>query len=299
MGAATKTALLVKTRGLRLGRRILTLARRKPLGFIALCIVALMSVAAVFAPLLAPYDPFAILDAPLSAPSRENLFGTDHTARDVLSRTIYGARVSLRIGFSVVVLSAVIGSSLGLVAAYVGRAVDQIIMRLMDVILGFPLLVIALVIVAMLGPSVRNVILALTIVAVPTFARVMRAAALAEQGKTYVEAAKAVGCSHFRIVWRHILPNTIAPLVVIMTSTLSLVILIEATLSFLGLGTPPPTPSWGVMLSGKARTYFEVAPWMVIAPGVALSLTVLGFVLAGDALRDLLDPRLRGTAGPV
>jgi peptide/nickel transport system permease protein len=266
----------------------------KPLGTLGALVVLSMLFLAVFADLLAPYDAYEIKHhLQFRAPNMAHWFGTDHLGRDVLSRIIYGARIALRIGLASSFLGATLGAVLGVVSAYFGGKTDLWLQRLMDVLLAFPLLVLALAIVAVLGRSTPHLILAIAIPVIPRTARIVRSSALSAKENVYVEAARAVGSSHLRVMFRHIVPNITAPYLIMLTAQLGSAILTEASLSFLGLGTPEPTPSWGLMLSDGAPMYAEKAPWLAIFPGVAISLAVFGFNLFGDSLRDALDPKLR------
>ena len=270
--------------------------RRKPLGAAGGVIMLLMVLTAVLAPWLQTHDPIAT-DASytLGRPSAEHWLGTDHLGRDIYSRIVHGAWVSLVVGLGSTLLGSVLGGIIGLLSAYVGGKTDLITQRLLDILQGLPLLVLALVMSASLGPSVRNVIIAISIPIIPRASRVIRASVLSIREMQYVEAARALGVRHLRTAFRHILPNTIGPFIVLITAQLGGSILIEAALSFLGLGIPEPYPSWGRMLSIAAAEYAEKAPWLVIWPGLAISLAVFGTNLLGDALRDTLDPRLRGS----
>ncbi|HZU07373.1 MAG TPA: ABC transporter permease [Chloroflexota bacterium] len=269
-------------------------ARRRPLGALGGVIIVGLGLAALLAPLIAPYDPLETnFLAMLRPPSREFLFGTDAFGRDVLSRLIYGARTALLIGFTSSILGASLGALLGTVSAYFGGKVDLLLQRVMDIFLSFPLIVLALGVVAVLGTGVLNVILAIAVPIVPQVARVVRASALSVRAMPYVEAARAVGAGHWRIIARHMLPNVMAPYLIMLTAFLGQAILLEASLSFLGLGVAEPTPAWGLMLRGAGVQFAERAPWLAIAPGLAISITVFAFNLFGDALRDALDPRLR------
>ncbi|MCZ6873054.1 MAG: ABC transporter permease [bacterium] len=266
----------------------------KPLGAIGGAVIVLLIFTAIFAPALAPYDVYE-LDQSLQfgAPNLSHWFGSDEFGRDLLSRIILGARIAMLIGFSASFLGATTGAFIGVVSAYTGGRTDLYVQRVMDVILAFPLLILALAIISVLGRSVPNLILAIAVPLVPRTARIVRSSALAAKEHVYVEAARAVGSSHSRIMMRHIVPNILAPYLIVLTATLGSAILTEASLSFLGLGTAEPTPSWGLMLSGGAPLYAEKAPWVAIFPGLAISTAVFGFNLFGDSLRDALDPRLR------
>jgi peptide/nickel transport system permease protein len=254
---------------------------RHPLGVFGAAIMAIFVFAAVFADLLTRYDPVSTNAAlSLARPDAAHPLGADFMGRDVYSRIIYGARISL-------------GVALGLVSGFLGGWVDLVVQRLVDVMQALPVLVLALVMAAALGPALGNTIVAISIPLVPYSARVIRSNTLALREMPFVEAARAVGMSEFRIAVRHVLPNTLAPLIVLATAQLGAAILTESSLSFLGLGIPEPHPSWGRMLSESAAEYVRVAPWLVVFPGVAISLVVFGTNLLGDALRDLLDPRLR------
>ena len=266
-------------------------ARSKPLGMIGLVIIVVFAIVALLAPWLAPHDPYLIdATALLQAPSLRHPMGTDEFGRDILSRVIWGARVSLLVGFSAVAIGTTSGSLIGLIGGYFGGKLDYTIQRVVDVLMAFPLLVLALAMVAALGSSIRNVVIALAIVIAPSAARVVRSSALSVREKPFVEAALNLGYSHWRILFRHVLPNCLAPYIILATAGLGGAILTEASLSFLGLGTPPPEPSWGAMLSGKTQTLVVQAPWLAVFPGLAISLVVFGFNFLGDALRDLLDP---------
>ena len=257
-------------------------------------IMAVLLVAvAVFASLISPYDPGAVdVTASLQGPTLKHLFGTDRFGRDLLSRVIYGSRVSLGIGFVSVAASMVMGSLLGLIAGYFGRGWDTVFGRLMDILFSFPLLLLAIAIAGMLGPGISNAIVAISIVYTPFFFRVARGPTLTEREKEYVQAARAIGAGNGRILWRHILPNLLSPILVQASVTVAYAILTEASLSYLGLGTPILTPSWGTTLS-EGRTYLQLAPWISIFPGIAIMLAVLAFNLLGDGLRDLLDPYMK------
>jgi peptide/nickel transport system permease protein len=257
-------------------------------------LILLIVLLAACADLVAPYDPteMKVVDA-LKRPSARHPFGTDRFGRDVLSRTIYGSRIALGVALSSIALAFVAGTALGLVGGYVGGWPDLLIGRVMDVLFSFPTLILAIGISAMLGPGLNNAALAIAVVYVPLFSRVARGPVIAEREKDHVAAAQGLGAGWPRIIFRHILPNVLAPLIVQASVSLAFAILIEASLSYLGLGTQPPDPSWGTMLN-EGRTYLETAPWMSIFPGLAIMLAVFGFNLLGDGLRDVLDPQLRG-----
>ena len=270
-------------------------ARAKPLGAVgALIILALLAVAAL-AHTLAPYDPYLPdYGAQFSRPGIDHWLGTDEFGRDVLSRVMYGARIALFVGFAASVIGCSLGGMLGVVSAYCGGTVDLLLERAMDILLAFPQLILALAVASILGPAVPNVVIAVAIPIIPRAARVVRATALSIKENPYVEAAHGLGASHYQVIRRHLLPNVLAPYLIILTAQLGTAILAEAALSYLGLGAAEPTPSWGLMLSGSAPAYAEKAPWIGLFPGVAISLAVFGFSLFGDSLRDALDPKLRG-----
>jgi peptide/nickel transport system permease protein len=274
--------------------RIRFFARRYPLGAVGAVIVTLFILTAAFADIIAPVDPTATNSKySLAAPSSMFWLGADFMGRDMYSRIVHGARISLAVGAGAMGLGALIGISVGLASGYLGGWFDLIVQRLLDIMQALPLLVMAIVMAASLGPSLRNTIIAIAIPLVPTVSRVVRSNTLSLREQPFVEAARAVGMSELRIAVRHVLPNTLAPLIVLATAQLGSAILVEASLSFLGLGIPEPHPSWGRMLSESAAEYVRTAPWLVIFPGVAISLTVFGTNLLGDALRDILDPRQR------
>ena len=270
--------------------------RKKPLGAAGGVLIAVMVLTAVFAEVLATHDPIATDAAhTLAPPSAEHWLGSDHLGRDIYSRIVHGARVSLIVGLASTLLGSVLGGIIGLLSGYIGGKTDLVAQRVLDILQGLPLLVLALVMSASLGPSIENVVIAISIPIIPRAARVIRSSVLTIREMQYVEAAGAVGVSHLRIAFRHILPNTMGPFIVLCTAQLGSAILVEATLSFLGLGVPEPYPSWGRMLSVSAAEYAQKAPHLVLFPGIAISLAVFGSNLLGDALRDTLDPRLRGS----
>ena len=275
--------------------KIKRLCQRYPLGAIGSFIVFLVVFAAIFADVVAPYDPTQTnAKMSLSPPGIDMLFGGDMMGRDVLSRIIHGSRISLAVGIGSTLLGGIIGTIIGLMCGYFMGWFDLIIQRIIDMMQALPLLVMALVMAASLGPSLENTIIAISIPLVPQVARVIRSNVLSLREMPFVEAARSVGMSHSRIAFRHILPNTLAPLIVLGTAQLGSAILTEASLSFLGLGVPEPYPSWGRMLSESAAEYVRVAPWLVIFPGIAISAAVFGANLMGDAVRDYLDPRNQG-----
>jgi peptide/nickel transport system permease protein len=276
-----------------------TLIRRKPLGAISAVILCGLIATAALAPLIAPYDPYRFnlnergLPIRLHPPDATFLFGTDTHGRDVLSRIIYGARVSLIVGFLSVAIGTLAGTLIGLVSGYWEGGIDQALQRLVDTLMAFPGIVLALAVLSVFGQSLLNIILVIGLVIAPGASRVVRGTVLSVKHNTYVDAARAAGASSWRIILRHILPNVFAPILIIASVWLGNAIVIEAALSFLGLGTPPPTPTWGGMLSGEGRRSLETAPYLAIFPGLAISIVVLAFNMFGDAVRDLLDPRLR------
>jgi peptide/nickel transport system permease protein len=274
---------------------LLRFCRKKPLGAAGGFIMVLIVFTAIFANVLQTHDPIATnAAATLAPPSAAHWLGTDHLGRDIYSRILHGARVSLLVGLGSTLVASLLGGIIGLLSGYVGGKTDLVVQRVMDILQGLPLLVLALVMAAALGPSIPNVILAISIPIMPRAARVIRSSVLSIREFQYVEAARSLGLTHLRIAFRHILPNTIGPFIVLGTAQLGSAILTEAALSFLGLGVPEPYPSWGRMLSVSAAEYAQKAPWLVLFPGIAISLAVFGSNLLGDALRDTLDPRLRG-----
>jgi peptide/nickel transport system permease protein len=276
-------------------RRLLFLAQRNMLGTAGLIIMVMFVLAAVLADIICRFDPLAVDSAhALAPPSALHWMGTDSFGRDVFSRIIHGARISLAVGIGSTALGSVFGVIIGLASGYLSGWIDLVCQRIIDILQALPLLVLALVMTAALGPSLPNTIIAIAIPLIPSVARVIRANTLALRELPFIEAAKSIGMSEMRIALRHVLPNTLAPLIVLATAQLGSAILTEASLSFLGLGIPEPHPSWGRMLSESAAEYVRTAPWLVIFPGLAISLAVFGTNLLGDALRDILDPRQRG-----
>jgi peptide/nickel transport system permease protein len=260
---------------------------------IGLALVLLLFLLGVFAPLLTPYSPTRIdLLRILETPSRAHPLGTDELGRDQLTRLLYGARISMVMGLVAVVIASFFGTALGLISGYVSGIVDATIMRVMDAILAFPALLLALLIVSVLGPGLGQVLVAFGIGGIPFYARLMRTMVLSIREREYVEAARALGASPARVIIKHILPNSVAPLIITTTLAMGLVIVGLAGLGFLGLGAQPPTPEWGAMLSGSQARFFT-APWLLISPGVMILLAVAGYTVLGDGLRDALDPRLR------
>jgi peptide/nickel transport system permease protein len=263
-----------------------------PVALIGGALVGVVVLVALTAPLLAPHPPVAQIAKPLLAPGAAYFLGTDEFGRDELSRLIWGARVSLYVGGLAVLIALGLGATAGVLAGFFGGWVDDITMRIMDIVLSLPALVLAIAITSVLGPTLTNAMLAIGLVYAPTFARVARGPTLTVVRVPYIEAARAIGASNLRTIARHVLPNVAAPILVQMTVSFSTAILTEAALSFLGLGTQPPTASWGLMLSAS-RQYMLIDPWIAVLPGSAIAVTVLGFNLLGDGLRDLLDPRMR------
>jgi peptide/nickel transport system permease protein len=275
------------------------IVRRKPLGAVSAVVILGLLAVALLAPLLAPRDPYALnlnergLPIRMQAPTAAFPLGTDLLGRDVLSRIVYGTRVSLIVGFASVIIGTTLGTVLGLLSGYWEGRLDYVIQRGVDTTMAIPGIVLALAVMSVLGQSLTNIILVIALVIAPGASRVVRGTVLSVKKSTFVDAALALGASPGRIVTRHVLPNVFAPILVIATVWLGNAIVIEAALSFLGLGTPPPTPTWGAMLSGEGRRNLETAPYLAIFPGVAISVVVLAFNMLGDALRDVLDPRLR------
>lgn len=278
---------------------VATFVTQQPLGAIGLVAIVAMVLASVFAEVVAPYDPLEVnYAAILAPPSAENWFGTDAFGRDILSRVIYGARTALAVGVLSSLIGCTIGTVLGTTSAYFGGTIDLVVQRFVDVMLAFPIIVLALVVVAALGKNVIagidvNLIIAISIPIIPKVARVARSAALSVRQMPYIDAARAAGFSHSRIVLRHMIPNIMAPVLILFTAFIAQAILLEASLSFLGLGVTEPTAAWGLMLSGNSADFYEQAPWVIIFPGLAISFAVFAFNLFGDSLRDWLDPKLK------
>ncbi|MEN6410343.1 MAG: ABC transporter permease [Anaerolineaceae bacterium] len=271
---------------------LVRLARNR-LSLVGMIITFFGVIAAIFAPLIAPSDPVQMsLVERLKPPTAEHLMGTDHLGRDIFSRVVYGARISLEVGVVSVALGTVVGLILGAIAGYIGGRVDSVIMGIMDAIYAFPAILLALALVATFGTGLVTVMTAIAITRIPIFARTVRSSVMAEREMEYVTAARTIGENNFFIMLRHIFPNILAPMIVVTTTYFATAIVVEASLSFLGLGVPPPAASWGVMLN-DGRKYMEAMPHVVLYPGIVISLTVLGFNLLGEGLRDVLDPRLR------
>jgi peptide/nickel transport system permease protein len=271
----------------------------QPLGAASLVFIVILFIAGFFAHWVAPYDPLALdYGAMLARPSWEHWMGTDAFGRDVFARIIYGARTALAVGFLSSAFGCGIGAVIGVVSAYFGGRIDMVIQRLMDILLSFPIIVLALAVVAVLGKFPvggldLNLIVAIAIPMIPKVARVVRSSALTIREMPYIDAARAGGYGHSRIIFRHISPNVVAPFLIMFTAFIAQAILLEASLSFLGLGVTEPTAAWGLMLSGTSQEFYSQAPWMIIFPGVAISLAVFAFNMFGDSLRDYLDPRLK------
>jgi peptide/nickel transport system permease protein len=268
--------------------------RRQPLGTVGLVLVLVMAVAGLGAEWIAPYSPtandFAVMTEP---PSWAHIMGTDQFGRDLFSRIVFGARTAFIVGFSCAIVGGFAGLVLGVASAYFGGRLDLVLQRVLDVVMAFPLIILALAVIAVFGGGVFNVIMAITIPLIPRCARVVRSSALSIREVPYIDAARACGFGHSRIILRHMVPNVLAPFLIMLTAFVGQAILAEASLSYLGLGVQEPTAAWGLMLQGGAEEYASTAPWIAIFPGVAIALTVFGFSLFGDALRDAIDPKLR------
>jgi peptide/nickel transport system permease protein len=276
-------------------RIVLDFCAHEPLGTFGLALVLLMGFAALTANWLAPFDPTSNDFAAMTeAPSWTHLLGTDQFGRDVFSRILFGAQTALIVGFTCAFVGGAMGLVIGVGSAYFGGRLDLVLQRFLDILMAFPLIILALAVVSIFGTGVHNVILAVTIPLVPRCARVVRSSALAIREVPYVDAARACGFGHWRIILRHMIPNVMAPFLIVFTAFVGQAILAEASLSYLGLGVQEPTPAWGLMLQGGAEEYALEAPWIAIFPGLAIALTVFGISLFGDALRDALDPKLRG-----
>jgi peptide/nickel transport system permease protein len=277
------------------GGRLFRFFRQKPMGAFGLVVVVVLIFCAVFAPLIAPYDYPARAGKPLTGPSADHIFGTDKLGRDMLSRVIYGARATVKIGLGAAALATFTALLFGLTSGFIGGWYDSIVQRLVDTFMSLPGIVIVLSVVAFAGGGERTTIVVLGFLAAPGMSRVIRGATLQVREQPYIEAARAMSASTPRLILRHTLPNIMAPTMVVGTLAVGNAILAEAALSFLGFGVNPPTPSWGQELNASGRQYMQIAPWLAIFPGVAISLTVFSFNMLGDALRDVMDPRLRNT----
>jgi peptide/nickel transport system permease protein len=289
---ATAAEATERSRSWRAG--IIRFCRRQPLGTVGLVLVLVMAVAGLLAEWIAPYSPtsndFAAMTEP---PSWAHLMGTDQFGRDLFSRIVFGARTALFVGFSCALLGGITGLVLGVASAYFGGRLDLLLQRVFDVVMAFPLIILALAVIAIFGGGVHNVIVAITIPLIPRCARVVRSSALAIREMPYIDAARACGFGHTRIILRHMVPNVMAPFLIMLTAFVGQAILAEASLSYLGLGVQEPTPAWGLMLQGGAEEFASTAPWIAVFPGLAIALSVFGFSLFGDALRDAMDPKLR------
>ena len=275
-------------------RAVARFVRQRPLGAAGAGIIVLMILCALCAPRLTPYHPLEIdFTAQLTPPNAQHWLGTDAFGRDLLSRLMYGSRTALLVGFVSAFFGASLGAIIGVASAYFGGWIDLMMQRVVDIFLAFPIIILALAVVSILGTGVGNVIMAIMIPMIPNCARVLRSSALAVRAMPYVDAARAAGFGPWRIIFRHMLPNVMAPYLIMLTAYVGQAILLEASLSFLGLGVAEPTPAWGLMLRGAAAEFAESAPWMAIFPGLAISLGVFAFNLFGDSLRDTLDPKLR------
>ncbi len=275
-------------------RGISRFVRTQPLGVVGVAIIAVIVCAALFAEVLTTKSPTATSVNILQEPSSDHVFGTTRQGKDVYARVIYGARVSLKVGVFTVLLSVVGGTVLALIAGYFGGLADMVISRIADILIAFPSILFALTLATSIGKGERTIVIAISIIFIPVIMRIMRGAVLQQRSSQYVEAARVLGASELRIMFRHLLPNLLSIAIITASATLPAAILTESGLSFLGVGVALGEPSWGGDLSGDARQFFQIAWWMAIFPGLALSLTVLAFNLLGDALRDTLDPRLRG-----
>ncbi len=274
----------------------LRLLGRSPSAIFGVSLVAIIILAAVFAPWFATHDPAAqILSDQLQPPSAKYILGTDHLGRDIYSRIVWGARISLQMGILAVSIGLALGVTMGFVSGFAGGLLDLFIMRIVDILLSFPLYLLAILVMAILGPSLTNAMIAVGVATFPHIARLVRGETLAVKERDYIEAARGVGAGYYRIGFFHVIPQILGPLVVLSTFRIATAIIVESSLSFLGLGPPPPTPAWGLMIS-EGQEVLEIAPWVSAIPGVAIMMLVMGFNLAGDALRDVLDPRLRGVS---
>jgi peptide/nickel transport system permease protein len=287
------SAIFINRAEISVWQRLRLFPRQNPIGAIGASVILFVIFVAVFAPFLSRYDPTSQASKRLLEPSGEHWLGTDELGRDVFARIIFGSRISLQVGIIAVSIALAIGGTAGILAGYIGGPFETLVMRIVDIIFAFPGLVLAIVIAGLLGPSIDNAMKAIGIIYAPTFARVTRSAVLTVKNEVYIEAARVVGGRDLHIIRYYILPNIIAPIIVLATLQMSTAILTEASLSFLGLGTQPPDPAWGTMLS-NGRKFMEFAPWVAVFTGLAILIAVLGFNFLGDGLRDFLDPRLRG-----
>ena len=279
-----------------LGQHVLFFVTRKPLGAFGAGVAILLMLVAVFAPLISNHDPYSTSNAHrYASPGTDYFLGGDHLGRDVFSRLIYGARISLYVGIVASFVGCTIGLAVGVLSVHFGGITDLVVQRIIDAMIAFPTLILAIAIMAALGSSLNNVVIALSIVYIPSTARILRSQAMAIKEMDYILAARAVGVGHMRVMIRHMVPNLMALYLVIVTFHLGGAIIAEASLSFLGVGTPIDVPSWGGMLSGAASQYVALAPWLAVFPGMAIAIVVFSWNVLGDALRDVLDPRLRGT----
>lgn len=275
------------------GQNVNRIAQKYPGMVAGIIIMVIFIILAIFANQIAPYDPLQIIRTDIrKPPSQEFLFGTDHLGRDILSRVIFGSRISLTVGLVAVAIALISGTFLGVIAGFYGKAVDTLIMRFTDIMLAFPGTLLAIAIIAVLGPSLTNVMIAVGISTIPTYARTARGSVLSVKNNEYIEAARCIGVTNIGIMWKHLFPNIVAPIIVISTVNVGTAILSAAGLSFLGLGAQPPTPEWGAMLS-EARNFLRQSWWMATFPGVAIMLVVLSVNLIGDALREILDPSMK------
>lgn len=269
---------------------LLTRVRRRMMGVTGASILGFLILVAIFAPLIAPYDPQSIANPAFVKPGSTYFFGTDKLGRDVFSRVVYGARISLGIGVTATLIASIGGTLVGVISAYFGGWIDYLIQRIVEVVMAFPVLILLIILAAALGPSIRNVILILGVGAIPIMSRLVRSIVLSEKEQPYIEAARSLGASNRRILFMHVLPSALPLAGILASLSLGAMVLAEAGLSFLGLGVPVPNPSWGADMSGNARDYFQQAPWLAIFPGLAISLTILGANLVGEAVRDIIDP---------
>jgi len=287
--------LAVRPWFMRVAGQIWRFARAKPLGAISAIIIALLLAAAVFAPLIAPYNYTEKTGQALSEPSADNIMGTDKFGRDQFSRLVYGSRSTVKVGLGAAALATVVAVAVGLTSGFLGGMFDNLVQRIVEALMSLPWLVVVLAVMSFVGSGTGTVILVLGLLAAPNMSRVIRGATLSVREMAYIEAARAISASPARLIVRHTLPNILAPIIVMGTLAVGNAILAEAALSFLGFGITPPTPSWGQELSGSGRQYMQIAPWLAIFPGLAISITVFSFNMLGDALRDVLDPRLRNS----